>query len=184
MTALKLRPGTPEHARALYRAACEYQNGLSLETSARKHRVNPMTLRSYMKRTGWVIHKDRRYPGKTKTRPIPDKLLDQYPRLTIRQIADACGVSKTTVRDRLIARGDYKPSRQGAQPATRWANSLRNRENVLEAVELAKRGLSGGQIGVKLGVSKATVNGWLRRYRREEFLWQRERVPSWWAEPE
>lgn len=181
---LKYRPGTRAHRAALYRAACDYQDGESLERSARRNRVNPMTLRYYMKQVGWKIHTDRKYRGPATRVEIPDALLDAYPRSTLREIADAAGVSKTTVRKRLIERGTYTPTRPGVQETTRWANSLRNRTRVLRAVELRERGLTHGQIAIKLGVPRSTVGTYLRLYRSESYLWQREPVPSWWVDAE
>lgn len=184
MSALKLRPGTREHDQAIYRAACEYQDGLSLEASARKHRVQPNTLLYYLRRLGWTVHTKRSYPGRPKTNEIPEALLDEHPRLTARQIADACGVSRTVVRERLIARGTYQPRPPGQQPTTAWANSLRNRARVLRAVELRERGFTQGEIGIQLGVTRSTVNTWLRQYYAGTFLWQREPVPQWWRDAE
>lgn len=184
MTGLKLRPGTKRHDEALYRAACDYQNGASLEAAARANRVHANTLLYYLRRIGWPVHSDRAYPGRPKTNSIPDELLDAHPRLTARQIADICGVSRTTVRKKLIERGTWTPRRAGQQPTTAWANSLRNRRRVLTAVDLRERGYSYGQIAIKLGVSRPTVGSWLRQYRAKSFLWQREQVPAWWKDPE
>lgn len=177
MSAKKIPAGTPEHREALYQAACAYQNGASLETAARNHHVQPMTLRNYMQRNGWIIHHDRTYTSTGKRVHIPDQLLDAHPRITPRQIADACGVSITVVRERLKARGNYQPLPRGQQDASRWANSLRNRDRILTAVHLADRGLTRGQIAISLNAPPGTVSTWLRKYRAGTYLWQRHTPP-------
>lgn len=179
MTPRKVLAGTDEHRTALYRAACAYQDGLSLEAAARQHRVQPNTLRAYMQRSGWVIHTNRYYRGRASCNEIPDEFLDAHPRLTPRQIADACGVAVRTVRRRLRERGNYQPRAVGAQPAARWANSLRNKPLVLEAVAMRSRGCTQGQIAIRLGVPRSTVNSWLQRYAAGDHLWQREPIPEW-----
>lgn len=178
MTATKIPPGTPEHRQAIYRAACAYQDGLSLEAAAREHRVNPQTLRRHMLRNGWVIHRDRRYTGRPTTNHIPDALLDAHPRLTPRQIADACGVSLWTVRTRLRERGNYQPRPTGQQPDAAWANSIRNRDRILTAVQLRDRGLTRGQISIRLNTPPGTIATWLRKHDRREYLWQRHTPPG------
>lgn len=179
MPVRKLLAGTKEHRQALYLAACDYQNGMSLETAARRHRVHANTLRSYLRREGWRIDTHRHYRGKVTCNQIPEAFLDAHPRLTPREIADACGVNINVVRQRLRERGNYKPRPVGAQPTSRWANSLRNRENVMQAVAMTERGLTQGQVAIRLGVSRSTVGTWLRQYRAGTFLWQREPIPEW-----
>lgn len=181
-----LRPGTTAHETAIGKAIGLYLAGQSLEQAARAHRVNHQTLRTRIIRSGLTINTNRSYPGTTIIKADPDlyeRILDEHPRLTVRQISNVTGVSKTTIVKHLKKRGTYQPRRRGAQPEASWAVSLRNRTRVLRAVELREQGYTHGEIAQRLGTSRSTVNTWLRQYRQQSFKWQREPIPAhYWHE--
>lgn len=182
-----LRPGTVEHEAAIGKAIGLYLAGQSLEQAARAHRVNHQTLRTRILRSGLSINTNRSYPGTTTIKADPElyeRVLDAHPRLSVRQISNITGVSKTTVVKHLKKRGTYQPRRRGAQPEASWAVSLRNRTRVLKAVELRDQGHTHGEIAQRLGVPRSTVNTWLRQYRQGSFKWQREPIPAeFWHAP-
>jgi len=181
-----LRPGTVQHETAISQAIGDYLAGKSLEQAARANRVNHQTLRTRIIRSGLTIRTERYYPGITTIKADPDlyqRILDEHPRLSVRQISNITGVSKTTVVKHLKKRGTYQPRRAGAQPEASWAVSLRNRQRVLQAVELREEGYTYGEIAIRLGVKRSTVGTWLRQYRAGSFLWQREPIPTeYWHE--
>lgn len=181
-----LRPGTVQHETAISQAIGQYLAGHSLEQAARDNRVNHQTLRTRIIRGGLTMRTDRYYPGTTSIKADPDlyqRILDEHPRLSVRQISTITGVAKTTVVKHLKKRGTYQPRRRGAQPEAVWAVSLRNRARVLKAVELREQGYTYGEIAIRLQASRPTVGSWLRQYRAGSFLWQRERIPTeYWHE--
>ena len=152
-------------------AITAYMRGSSLERAARDHNICKVALWREMRKRGYRLRTGAHSDGKNSTY-LPDWLLDEHPRLTAQQIANVAGCSRNAVVERLQKRGTYKPMRQGAAPTSRMTNSRKNRDRVLRAVELSKRGLTAGQIGIKVGAPRSTVNGWLSRYRRQGFLWQ------------
>jgi len=177
----QLRPGTTTYETAMGRAMLAYQAGASLEEAARDNRVNFQTLRHRIMRAGMTVHTQRRYTGKARinvNRDVYERLLDAHPRITPRQIADAAGISKTTVVTHLKKRGTYQPRTKGAQPEGNWAVSLRNRTKILKAVQLRDQGHTWGQISIRLGVPRSTVGTWLRQYNAGTFLWQRHPIPT------
>jgi transposase len=175
-----LRPGTSAHEQAIGRAIGMYLDGHSLETSARANRVNHQTLRTRLLKSGL---KPRSLKGQNYRSPIKinqrqyEIILAEHPRLSVREISNITGVSKTTVTKHLKQRGTYQPRPKGPQPETQWAVSLRNRTKILRAVELRQTGLTYGQIAIRLGVTKSTVGTWLRQYKTGSFKWQREPIP-------
>ena len=178
-----LRPGTTTYETAIGRAIGAYVNGASLEEAARTNRISPVTLHHRMRRAGIRTRKPTEAnPNGRNSIPITtdqfQRLLDEHPRLTPRQIADIAGISKTCVVKHLKKRGTYQPRPIGSTTAGRWAVSLRNRHRVLKAVQLRERGLTFGQIGIQLNASRRTVQTWLRTYHAGEYLWQRETPPT------
>ena len=178
-----LRPGTTEYETAISRAIGAYVNGASLEVAARSHRVNPTTLHRRIRQSG-IRTRTRHNAPQTGRNQLPidqdkfNRLLDAHPRLTPRQIADAAGVSKTCVVRHLKQRGTYQPRPVGIQDDTRWAASLRNRNNVLRTVELRQRGYTYGQIAIRLNIPRSTVGTYLRQYNQQAYLWQRYPIPT------
>ena len=178
-----LRPGTKAHEHAISRAIGAYLNGQSLEQAARTHRVNPVTLHRRIHESG-LRTRTRETAPQTGRNQLPispdlfDRFLDEHPRLTPRQIANASGVSKTTVVRYLKLRGTYQPRPVGIQDDARWAASLRNRTKVIAAVQLRERGHTLGQIAIRLGVPRSTVNTYLRQYKAGTYLWQQHPIPT------
>lgn len=152
-------------------AITAYMRGSSFEQAARKHHVCKVAIWREMHKRGYRVRTNAHSDGKNSAY-LPEWLLDEHPRLTAQQIAHVAGCSRNAVVERLKKRGTYKPMGKGAPPSSRMSNSRKNRDRVLRAVELNKRGLTAGQIGIKVGAPRSTVNGWLSRYRRQGFLWQ------------
>lgn len=152
-------------------AITAYMRGLSFEQAGRKHNVCKVALWREVRKRGYRVRTGAHSDGKNHVY-LPDWILDEHPRLTAQQIANIADCSRNAVVERLKKRGTYQPMRQGAAPTSRMTNSTKNRDRVLRAVELSKRGLTAGQIGIKVGAPRSTVNGWLSRYRRQGFLWQ------------
>jgi Fic family protein len=156
---------------AIEKAITAYMRGLSLEQAAREAKICKVALWREMRRRGYRIRTNAHSDGRNSVY-LPGWLLDEHPRLTAQQIANIAGCSRNAVVKRLQKRDEYQPMSKGAPPTSRMSNSTKNRERVLKAVELSKRGLTAGQIGIKVGAPRSTVNGWLTRYRRRGFLWQ------------
>jgi hypothetical protein len=175
------RPGTRAHREATYRAMCEYQDGLSILDAARRNHINADTLRHNLKRHGFVIRPCTPSTGST-TSTIPDSILRLHPTRSVDDLAAQAGTCRDTMIRRLKARGTYKPRRVGQQPAGAWANSLRNRTLVLQAVELRRRGYTQGEISIKLSTPRGTIGSWFTKYNAEAFLWQRGEIPKWWSD--
>ena len=179
----RLRPGTSEYESAIGRAIGAYVNGMSLEQAARANRVSPVTLHRRIRQSG-IRTRNRETAPQTGRNTLPinhdafQRLLDEHPRLTPRQIADAAGVSKTCVVRHLKERGTYQPRPVGVQDDARWAASLRNRTKVLAAVQLRERGYTLGQISIRLGVPRSTVGTYLRQHKAGTYLWQQHPIPT------
>lgn len=173
------RPGTRAHRQATYKAMCAYQEGASIETAAQLHNINARTLRHAIERHGFLKTTHKPSPNTT---TIPDAILSLHPKLSPQEIADTYGVSRQAVRLRLKLTGSYTPLPRGATPKAQWAASLRNRDQVVKAVDLRNRGLSYGQIGVRLNAPRSTVQTWIVKYHKREYLWQNAEVPKWWTE--
>lgn len=186
----RIRPGTTHHETAISRAIGAYINGQSLEQAARANRISSVTLHRRIRQSG-IRTRDRATAPQTGRNRLPidaDKfqlLLNEHPRLTPRQIADAAGVSKTCVVRHLKLRGTYQPRPVGVQDDARWAASLRNRTKVLAAVQLRQRGHTLGQIAIRLNVPRSTVGTYLRQYNAGTYLWQQHPIPThlWHAPP-
>lgn len=175
-----LRPGTSAHEQAISRAIGMYLDGHSLETSARANRVNHQTLRTRILKSGLKTRSAKGHTFRSPTKINPrhyELILAEHPRLSVRDISNLTGISKTTVVKHLTQRGTYQPRTRGPQPETQWAVSLRNRTKVIRAVQLREQGYTYGQIAIRLGVSKSTIGTWLRQHRAGSFKWQREPIP-------
>lgn len=177
----RLRPGTSAYETAVGKAIGAYVAGASLEQAARANRLSPVTLHRRLKQVGIKTRQNPTQSGRNRLpidKELFDRLLDEHPRLSPREIADVAGVSKTCVVKHLKLRGTYEPRRVGLQDDARWAASLKNRKKVLKAVELRARGYSYGQIAIKLKVPRSTVGTFLRQYESRSYLWQRYPVPT------
>ena len=172
------RPGTQAHRDAIYKAMCAYQEGASIETAAQLHHVNARTLRHHIERHDFLKPDHKPSPNTT---TIPDAILSLYPKLSPREIADQYGVSRNAVVRRLQLNGSYTPARRGTNPKAQWANSLRNRDRIIRAVDLRQRGLSYGQIGLRLDAPRSTIRTWIVNYHNHKYLWQQHEVPDWWV---
>lgn len=177
-------PGTRAHAEALYKAMCAYQEGLSLEAAAATHRVNPETLRRHMHTAGFLVHPNGRAHGpKRSTTTNPNVLLRMHlDGASLREIGALTGIQSDTIRRRLISTGQYAPQATGMSTRAQWVHHLKPRQRVLRAIELEQRGLSLGQISIRLQTPRSTIQDWLRKYHTKHYLWQHQPIPDWWNE--
>jgi transposase-like protein len=158
---------------------CAYQEGATIAAAAQRHHVNADTLRRHITKHGF--HKPGHIRSSART-TIPDAILKLHPKLSPGEIADRFGYTTSSIRWRLQLNGSYTPLPKHHSGRKSWASSLRNRENVLRAVDLRAQGLSYGEIGVRLRKPRSTVQTWIIKYHDQQYLWQNAEVPKWWTD--
>lgn len=178
------RPGTRAHREAIYHAMCAYQDGHSLEAAAAAHHVNPATLRRRLHTAGFQLRANAspRGPRRSTTTDPSIVLRMHLDGHSLREIGAATGLQSTTVRQRLLQTGQYAPRPKGTNPRAQWAHHLRARPNILRAVDLEQRGLTLGQISIRLNTPRSTIQTWLANYHNQHYLWQHQPIPDWWHE--
>lgn len=177
---MNYRPGTKAHRAATYRAMCQYQDGASLIVAARDNRIDPDTLAYWIKKAGFRMRTCT--PRGSTSSTVGTHIIKLATTESTQRLAMLAGTSRDTMIRRLKIVGAYRPRRVGQQPSGRWANSLRNKTLVLEAVALRRRGFTYGEIAIKLHSTPGTVGSWCRRYDRRGFLWQQESPPNMWID--
>lgn len=178
------RPGTRAHKEATYQAMVAYQEGASIDTAAREHRINPETLRRRLHASGFLVaHEGRKHAPKRSVSSRRDIVVRMHldDGASLSDIAAATSMGRTTVRRLLIESGHYAPRKPGSTPRSAWSNSLKNRARILQSVELRNRGLTYGQIAIRVNAPRSTVTRWITNYNNNAYLWQQYQTPDWWA---
>lgn len=164
----------------MYRAMVAYQDeGLSIEEAAERYAVSPHVMRDRMRRQSWRI-RSWRETGKRRhgdSRVIPDAVtLEAASGVPAWVLAQRYGVSVRRMQEWLRERGVNGRDRFLTMRARAQADAAR--ERVMRIVELRERGLTHGQIAVRLGYSRGYVTAAYSRYQRGKYLWQRTTTPQ------
>lgn len=164
----------------MYRALVAYQEErISVEEAARLFGVNPHTLRRRMRDQGWRVRSCHETGKKRQgsTRDIPDSavaeseagtptwVLAQRYRVTVR-------VMQRWLRTRGIDQSERFTERHAQQM------SDKARPMVEQIVALRQRGMTHGQIGIRLGVSPGYSSAVFSRWTRKRYRWQRDDIQT------
>lgn len=159
----------------MYRALCAYQDeGLSVEEAAAKYGVSPHVLRRRMQAQGWRT-RTWKQTGKRRhgnTRRIPDTAVaDAQAGTPTWVLAQRYGVGVVTMQQWLARRGSTGKTRTHAPHLTEQSD--RARERVEAMLALRAKGLTYGQIAIRLGIPRGGVSAALSRHQRGVYRWQR-----------